>query len=119
MNARTSKALKGSINKWIRIARDTRAEDRGPANCRLCEEFYDNGCEGCPVSEKTGRPYCSRSPCQDWSTHQLLVHGRVGGPRVAGCAECLRCAKEERDFLIGLLPKSERAKMRSPRKATS
>ncbi len=63
------KALNGSIRKWENIA-FCGAYDKGQRDCPLCKIFDNNAdypCEGCPVSEKTGKCYCSGSPYTEWS----------------------------------------------------
>ena len=37
---KTLRALKGSITKWNKIVKSTKAEDKGTANCPLCKLFY-------------------------------------------------------------------------------
>lgn len=109
-----SKAIHGSIKKWDRIVKDLCAEDKGRENCSLCIEYEDNGggCGDCPVDIKTDGAGCTTTPYSDWSEHHGDVHddNNDSVSRHKGCKECLRLAKEERDFLITLLPKKERAR---------
>lgn len=67
MDKRTLKALKGSINKWIKIVRGTGADD-GERNCPLCNLFNtpESDCIGCPVFEKTGVSFCRDTPYMGW-----------------------------------------------------
>lgn len=66
----TRKALEGSIAHWERLLKcvkdddpaGARQEGWGPDSCALCQEFYDNGCEGCPVKAITGYLHCIGSP---------------------------------------------------------
>lgn len=55
MDARTLKALHGSIKKWEAIAKGT-GTDKSGENCPLCQEFaYPSGkpfCHDCPVKQK-------------------------------------------------------------------
>ena len=106
MNKRTLEALQGSIKKWDRIVKDARAMDRGKNNCPLCEEFWGNSCRGCPVAKKTGVTSCNKTPYAAWGTHLIDDHRQFSPHhRVPGCKTCMKWAKAERDFLIGLLPK--------------
>ena len=110
--ARTLKALKGSIQKWAKIVRSTRALDRGIRNCDLCG-LFNNGsnCKGCPVAEKTRDKFCNGSPYSAWSLHHELAHSDTFPcHRYRGCAECLRLAKAELVFLESLLPKKRAAR---------
>lgn len=70
MNKRTLKALQDSIKKWEMI-RAGELEDEGCLNCPLCTLFHSNTgrdthCEGCPVKEKSGKPYCFGTPYTKW-----------------------------------------------------
>lgn len=98
MDARTLKALKGSIAKWRRIVAG-RGRDNGPDNCPLCKVFNrpGNACGGCPVAMKTRRPWCFNSPYDDWEV--IASYGqRADTPKLQ------RIAKRELKFLISLLP---------------
>src|SRR3990167_1035253 len=33
--------------------------------CALCQLFYRNNCEGCPVKEESGMPYCDATPFEE------------------------------------------------------
>jgi hypothetical protein len=73
MDERTLEALKGSIAKWERMAAEgDDYKDGGVDDCPLCREFHPrffigkDGCEGCPVREKTGLNYCAGSPHEDY-----------------------------------------------------
>lgn len=95
MNAKTLKALKGSITKWERIA-ERRGVDLGPDNCPLCKLFYKKECVGCPVMEKTGRAQCYSTPYITWAN---LPEKSVGNS-----LKLYKLAKREQAFLAGLLP---------------
>lgn len=103
MDARTLKALKGSIKKWERIVAGTE-EDNGIDNCPLCTEFFANAgevlCEGCPVSAATGLNDCRGTPYQDW----MESHHWRKRPLKARDDETVMCAVLELEFLKGLLP---------------
>lgn len=105
------KALKGSIEKWEAIVAGT-GEDKGAKNCPLCRlflfwddkvvfpryvnKFYPERkvCNGCPVYEATGQPYCDGTPYEKYSEpeneNDLPEH-----------------AKEELKFLKSLLPEND------------
>jgi len=52
MNKETLEALKGSIEKWKKIATG-KGVDEGWKNCPLCRLFIIDGCRNCPVKLKT------------------------------------------------------------------
>ena len=127
MTAKTLVALKGSILKWEKIVRSTRGVDRGQDNCALCKEFpgrdYHGNCTRggevarahadkpnsisvrCPVARRRGHVGCQGTPYIQWANHQDEKHGFYADyHRIPGCAECLKLARAERDFLKSLLP---------------
>lgn len=65
MDAKTKRALIGSLKKWEEIIEGKR-NDNGWRDCPLCGLFFDDGCSGCPVSEKAGRRQCLGTPYTDW-----------------------------------------------------
>ncbi len=101
MNARTLKALNGSIKKWEKIAAGT-GLDKGPENCPLCKLFwygtYD--CEGCPVAARTGQGGCSGSPYDEWTDAT-----EYGDASKADTPALKAIARKELRFLRSLLPK--------------
>ena len=101
MEAETLEALLGSIEKWTQIVNGTTAEDRRINNCPLCTMFLHNNCLECPVSKATGVSDCKNSPYVPWKSHRYNCISRHHAP---GCEECLRLAKDELAFLVGLLP---------------
>ncbi len=106
MDKKTITALKGSIEKWSKIVRSTRALDNGTANCLLCKIFFNANCIGCPVRGKTLKHCCYRTPYTKWRLHQEEMHcGVVGSHRNKDCKKCLPLAKAELNFLKSLLPK--------------
>jgi hypothetical protein len=96
MNAETLAALRGSIAKWQAIV-DGTGEDNGAENCPLCQMFRTdkNLCTGCPVAEKTGRPFCWGSPYRDFVESE-------------SDKDALIAAKAELAFLQSLLPEAEK-----------
>lgn len=116
MNAKTLKALKGSVRKWDRLARGE-GLDRADANCPLCKLFYGDplqsspgDCVGCPVMKETGEQYCAGTPYSDWSHWvKTAVYGGYRGNKAKNSSE-KRLALAERDFLRSLLPKKRVAR---------
>lgn len=104
MNEETKTVLLGSIKKWKDIE-DGTGEDLGPANCSLCKVFrIGEGCDFCPVREKTGQDYCAESPYREWTEHQFSVHDAESLIVMkVYCSTCAELAKEEREFLESLL----------------
>ena len=97
MDESTLTALEGSIAKWQAIV-DGTGIDRGTENCPLCEMFYARRCGGCPVMERTGRPFCADSPYKQWSASYGFGQG-------IGRSKHLKAAAEaELAFLRELLP---------------
>ena len=104
MDTKTLKALKGSIEKWKKIERSTRALDT-IKNCPLCVLFYHNNCKECPVSGKTTQTVCYGSPYIEWSEHISHIHIHFKTVhRAKDCPTCLDLATKERKFLESLLP---------------
>lgn len=101
MDAKTRKALEGSIEKWQKIVAGT-GIDEGARNCPLCAMFYNLGCHGCPVRECSGRPFCFDTP------HDAYVNAIEYGTR---SPEALRAAQAELDFLISLRPKKAKRRV--------
>jgi len=108
MNAKTLKALKGSIRKWEDIIAGT-GVDQGVYNCALCSLFYwaKKHCVFCPVFIETGKQYCYESPYADWVAHQRDWHHVPINKYHIICLACHRLAKAELAFLKSLLPKEK------------
>ena len=106
MKAEKLEATLGSIRKWQRIVRRTTAVDHGAFNCPLCTLFLERDCRGCPVSEATGVSGCRGSPYELWNEHMDECNHHYH--RTPGCKECLRLAKAELTFLVGLLPDKDK-----------
>lgn len=64
MDEATLAALNASIKHWEdNVKADTpSAVSMSPHDCALCEQYYHNNCDGCPVSERTGVSRCRRTP---------------------------------------------------------
>lgn len=63
----TLTALVQAVEKWDKLSQvdfdGMESAEIGSSTCRLCDMFANKpGCEGCPVSQKTGRPGCMGSP---------------------------------------------------------
>ena len=100
MNAKTLKALKGSIAKWERIVAGTGA-CHGVDNCPLCELFWDRGCRGCPVVQKSGYRLCIGTPFEGVGRH-------LSDEGFARTTSAKKAARAELAFLKSLLPKRKR-----------
>jgi hypothetical protein len=104
MDAKTLKALKGSIDKWENIV-SGKGEDEGIDNCPLCKMFKEmEDCTECPVSINTGKAECCKSPYVEWELHQCRQHSAVAESKVY-CKTCKKLAQKELDFLKSLLSK--------------
>ena len=59
----TIEALIKSRDHWIEMRDNKNTEEKPIADhCALCQLFYNKGCNGCPISGKTGATYCRDSP---------------------------------------------------------
>ena len=104
MTPKAKNALKGSINKWIKIVQGT-GIDEGTDNCPLCavyhndfdEKVKDLDCKGCPVKNFTGKKYCALTPyLDDWDNSD------------PGSDVEMAAAVKELRFLQFLLPNANR-----------
>ena len=115
MDAKTLKALKGSIKKWAKIERSERALDKGWENCPLCvfgrnTQRAGDMCISCPVKVKIKDTGCEGTPYIEWGDHHVGDHAKRDEvneyrSRAKGCKKCLKLATKERKFLESLLPK--------------
>lgn len=103
MDAKTLKALKGSIKKWERIAAGT-GLDKGDDNCPLCKVFKQGAviCGGCPVALHSGAVNCKNTPYLDWLNVENVIGGR--NYNKATTPQLKAAAQAELDFLRSLLP---------------
>lgn len=110
MHPETLPALLESIAHWERNATAETPSDasvRG-SSCALCAVFYtDSGCAGCPVEEATGQNYCIGSPWLDASIS--LSCWRANKYANDARSAFRTAARDEVDFLRGLLPATEQA----------
>jgi hypothetical protein len=101
MNARTLKALRGSIKKWEAIVAGT-GVDQGTDNCPLCEEFFDDWCKGCPVNDASGNS-CNGTPYEAWEEAHYDP-GIYFNDRTIKDDDSAIAAVLELEFLRSLLP---------------
>ena len=99
MNAKTLKALKGSIKKWKKIE-DNLGGDEGADNCELCKKFDD--CTDCPVHLKVKDCGCCSTPYAEWCKHHCNSHNMWNPPFKIKCKECERLRIKELEFLKSL-----------------
>lgn len=99
MEAKTLRALRGSIAKWKGILADGR-QDNGVQDCPLCGLFHNNNCHGCPVRHSTGEPNCGNTPYAEWAK----VQAKDKTMDHATTPATLHAAYKELTFLRGLLP---------------
>ena len=126
MDDRTLTALKASIEHWRENESALGADDASVSatDCALCFMFHTNRldtCKGCPVSEATGDIFCDLSPYEEaskaykywskvkdwdmWSDRYWLTstnHKFIECWRAR--ENFLLAARDERQFLEGLLP---------------
>ena len=103
MTPKALKALKGSINKWVKIVRGTGIDD-GTINCPLCAIYHndfndkvkDLRCRGCPVAARVKDYGCRLTPYDDFVSAS------------SNTDEELVAAVKELRFLQSLLPPSKR-----------
>lgn len=98
MHRNTIEALRGSIKKWEGVVAGT-IKNEGQSNCPLCKLFWNKFCEGCPVSEHTGRMACEGSP---YYSYWVMVDLQNIDAR---SEEAISTAQAELDFLKALLEK--------------
>lgn len=110
MDAKTLKALEGSIKKWEKIVART-GFDNGCGNCPLCRQFLEHGCVGCPVVTRTGKTVCKGTPYSSFAWKSDTI-STVGGDKVGG-PHSLKAAKEMLAFLKRLRPRKKAVKRAS------
>ncbi|MDH5797701.1 MAG: hypothetical protein OEZ19_03980 [Paracoccaceae bacterium] len=97
-------ALKKSIRHWEEnVATKTIGKIKiGPENCALCGLFFAVGCDGCPVSARTGGIRCVDTPYARFSEllHDLRFESRAL-PTPQNICEAMQA---ELDFLKTLRP---------------
>ena len=107
MDAKTRKALEGSIKKWRKIV-EWEDTDNGISNCPLCALFWSARCSECPVKRATGKRECGGTPYVRWAKAQYKAGGfdaiEIRGLRPFD-PQTQRLAEEELKFLISLRPR--------------
>lgn len=103
MNTKTLKALKQGIAKWKRLADGvgTKDENISSDQCSLCNLFFDGGCFGCPVYEKTKISGCHGTPYQEAYRAARSSDWNLQSEKFKAAA------KKEYLFLRSLLPKKK------------
>ncbi len=92
--------MESSVRKWEKIIAG-KGSDGGVLDCPPCRIFYMLVCIGCPIAEYTGKKFCVGSPYPDWHAHQVEAHDKLW--KKVYCPECLRLAKEMRDFMAEIV----------------
>jgi hypothetical protein len=112
MNAKTLKALNGSIEHWRRIAAGEEGE-QSTTNCPLCQAFNaEESCTDCPAEKRPGG-LCYDTPYGEWDYHQVTKHReKYEDPEgcMVRCSVCKELALKEVAFLESLLPKTKKAR---------
>lgn len=67
MTPETAAALEASIRHWKENLKEATEGfsgdvDTSRRSCALCDRFFDFACEGCPIRERTGQPFCLGTP---------------------------------------------------------
>ena len=109
MDRKTLAALKKSIEHWERLASGQlkRGEWIGPDHCSLCKLFYDGGCNGCPVAEKTGYNDCQTTPYDIVIAYVDACFG-LDRESILNSKGFKSAARKELRFLKSLLPKQRK-----------
>jgi len=107
MDAKTLKALKGSIKKWEKIVEGEGIDDGGK-NCPLCKLYSDKDCRSCPVCAEVDNYGCHDTPYDEWESHHENKHEENELYRKVYCPTCKELAQKELDFLKSLLLKEEK-----------
>jgi hypothetical protein len=102
MDAETLEALRGSIAKWERVVADN-IDGTYWKDCPLCLTFWDRGCVGCPVSERTGKFVCRGSPFAEYDQARSDAIDRESKDPERDPAVMI-AARKELEFLKSLLP---------------
>lgn len=102
------RALKKTSKKWSNIYQEQKGKEL--KSCPLCEMFlFFNGCQMCPVMNKTGLAKCKGTPYEDWTIHRRKVHNTILGHEFY-CEECKSHAGKWFDFIINLLKEWKKIK---------
>ena len=107
--------MEASVRKWDRIIAG-RGSDGGVLDCPPCRIFYVLVCYGCPIAEYTGKKFCKGSPYPAWYWHQIEAHDRI--LKKVYCPECLRLARDMRDFMAEIVEYLKERRDRKDEKKT-
>ena len=100
MTKQTLTALRKSIKHWERMRDDPECNEiPGPDDCALCQLFYDDWCNGCPVYVATGTRSCDTTPFRRAS--EVWWHRKRD---TTGKTDWQAAANEMIAYLRGLLP---------------
>lgn len=120
MDTKTLEALNASIAKWEVNVETARVSLRdgstiiegdcakegvigmGEKGCPLCILFIEQGCLGCPVSQKTGREFCCGTPFR--SVENVLEGLSPSGSSFVADDAFVSACEAEVAFLRSLLP---------------
>lgn len=107
MKPETLTALRASIahhEENLKV-KTPRKVDLSPKSCALCALFFKDGCDGCPVAERSGRARCVGTPYRelDCATYWWRMT-RTSAERNA----FLTAERAEIAFLRSLLPEGEK-----------
>jgi len=98
-------AIEKSIKKWQDIV-DLKDNNRGIANCALCQLFHsdisEESCWGCPIEEFVGKRWCKGTPYEEFSKAQSRMWNFVDSARFRGWVincQMYEAAKKELTFL--------------------
>lgn len=112
MNTKTLRALRSSIAHHKRLLAGKRGEKLGPKYCALCKGFIGkpmtDHCEGCPVKEKTGVPFCEHTPYDSLVWAEFALEQSISESaqtQKAALEQFQKCEQAEIAFLESLLPK--------------
>ncbi len=73
-------ARRKCVNHWKRMLKltveDIKAWREVPDgdNCAFCELYLELGCEGCPISQKTGEVRCGNTPYKGAHTWYISIN---------------------------------------------
>ena len=116
MDARTLKALKGSIAKWEGVVAGT-TQGKGGDNCPLCKIFaadkpLEYQCAGCPVFSRSGYRWCHATP-------YIAFAESCNSEGMASTSPARQAARAELAFLKSLLPEPKKKPTQKPAKRST
>lgn len=102
MTPEAAAALEASIEKWERNACADHPDDvkLGPEYCPLCQLFWEDDCESCPIAAHTGQIFCKDTP---YERADIVAYRWEDYPDSENLREAFReAAEEEVAFLKSL-----------------